>query len=161
MTEQQEAITVGEWEYKVHEAARLMPEMSKKDFTTLRDDIRANGPRRPTLGIKDSDEILDGRNRLRICAELNIEPVIEWKPLSKFGDPVARVMSRNLTGPTLTTSQRAMIANRLRKMFVALPGHGVGTTPQDRKSAARAAKALKVGTTLVKATVVQEQAPEP
>ena len=83
MTLQQETITVGEREYKVHAAASLMPEMSKKDFTTLRDDIRANGQQRPILGIKDSDEILDGRNRLRICTELNIEPVIEWKPLSE------------------------------------------------------------------------------
>ena len=71
------------------------------------------------------------------------------------------MISLNLTGRTLTTSQRAMIANRLRKMFGAAPVVGTEASPEDRKSATRAAKALKVGRTAVKlAEVVEKEAPD-
>ena len=146
----------------MHAVASLMPNMSKNDFTTLRDDMRANGQQRPILGINDNAEVLDGRNRLRICAELDIEPVIEWKLLSETGDPVARVISLNLTGRTLTTSQRVMIANRCGRCSRRCRSWGQKRPRRIGKSAVRAAQALKVGTTLVKeATFVQEQAPEP
>ncbi len=100
-----------------HPAAALFPMMKKEQFDALVTDIREQGQLEPVILYKGM--VLDGRNRLRACEELEIEPrIIEW---SEQGDPLDIVISLNLNRRHLTTSQRAMAAARLANMKVGRP----------------------------------------
>lgn len=97
-----------------HPAAALFPMMKREQFDVLVADIRRQGQLEPVILYKGM--VLDGRNRLRACEELDIEPrVVEW---SEQGDPLDIVISLNLSRRHLTTSQRAMAAARLANMKV-------------------------------------------
>ena len=95
--------------YEVHPAADLFPMMSEAEYAAMKEDIRLHGQNDDVL-IWDG-KLLDGRNRLRACTELGIEP--GWSELPKTLDPVAWVLSHNLHRRHLTTSQRAMVAAKL------------------------------------------------
>jgi hypothetical protein len=95
----------------IHPAADAFPMLSAAEYRQLRDDININGVRVPVLMTPDG-LVLDGRNRLRACDELGIDPPIE----TYHGDPVACVISLNLARRHLNESQRAMIAAKLATM---------------------------------------------
>lgn len=100
-------------EYVIHPAANLFPMMSETEYEGLMEDIRVNGQRDPvTLWC---DEVIDGRNRLRACEELGIDP--DFTVLSQDIDPVAWVLSHNLHRRHLTTAQRAMVAEKLATLL--------------------------------------------
>jgi N6-adenosine-specific RNA methylase IME4 len=109
---------------KFHEYADLFPWLEGPALDALREDIRANGIREPVVFLHDA--ILDGRNRYMCARDLGIE-----YPRREFGsdpldgtDPLAFVISLNLTRRHLSEGQRASVAAKLANL-----GHG-----GDRKS---------------------------
>jgi hypothetical protein len=94
---------------EVHPAADLFPMMSPEEYEGLRDDIHQHGQREKIVLWQGL--LIDGRNRLRACIELGIEP--EHIALPEDADPVAFVCSLNVHRRHLNTSQRASIAARL------------------------------------------------
>lgn len=91
--------------FPVHPAAELFPMMDGEQYARLRDDISRNGLREPIVLCEA--KVLDGRNRLKACDELSIEP----KFTSYDGDsPTAFVWSLNGARRQLTKSQLATIA---------------------------------------------------
>ena len=95
--------------YPIHPAAELFPMMSEEQYCQLKEDIRVNGQCEDIVVWKGL--LVDGRNRLRACDELGIEPHIA--ELMDETDPVTYVISHNLHRRHLTTAQRAMVADRL------------------------------------------------
>lgn len=83
--------------------------MTEEQYSQLRDDIKEHGQCEDVVVWKGL--LLDGRNRLRACEELGIEPQIA--ELMEETDPVAYVISHNLHRRHLTTAQRAMVATKL------------------------------------------------
>lgn len=95
-------------ELEFHPIANVFPLMEGEEFRELAQDIEKNGQQQPILTFED--KILDGRNRYRACLEAGEEPWVErWQ-----GDsPVEAVLSLNLHRRHLSSSQRAMIAERM------------------------------------------------
>ena len=61
-------------DYKIHELARKVPTMSATDYRLLKANIQEIGQTSPIITYKG--EIIDGRNRLKICLELGFVPWI-------------------------------------------------------------------------------------
>ncbi len=99
--------------YPIHPAAELFPMMSETEYEGLKEDIKRHGQRDFIMLWKR--RLVDGRNRLRACEELGIEPA--FTELSEEVDPVAWVLSHNLHRRHLTTSQRAMVATKLATLL--------------------------------------------
>jgi chemotaxis protein histidine kinase CheA len=97
----------------VHPAAELFPMMSETEFQAMKEDIRIHGQNDDVLIWNGT--LLDGRNRLRACVELEIEP--GWSELPSTIDPVSWVLSHNLHRRHLTTSQRGMVATKLATLL--------------------------------------------
>ena len=62
-------------DYTIHAWAQKVPEISAHDFVNLKANIEQNGQQVPI--IRHAGEIIDGRNRLKICLELGREPRFE------------------------------------------------------------------------------------
>ncbi len=95
--------------YKVHPAAEAFPMMDAEQYEGLKNDIAVNGQNDSIVFWNEF--LLDGRNRLKACEELGLEP--ETCELGADQDPVAYVMSANLHRRHLTTAQRSMAAAKL------------------------------------------------
>ncbi len=95
---------------KIHPAADLFPMMRDEEIESLSADIAENGLRDPIVLL--DGQVLDGRNRLRACAEAGVEPRFE----EYDGDaPFSYVVSTNLHRRHLTQSQMAAIAADARE----------------------------------------------
>ena len=91
-----------------HPLCLALPDMAEEAFRALVEDIRANGLRHEIVLLEGS--ILDGRHRYRACLECGIEP----RFMTFDGDdPLAFVISENVTRRHLSESQRGMVASRL------------------------------------------------
>lgn len=101
---------------KWHEYANVFPMLYGPALDALREDIRANGVREPIVFL--GDHVLDGRNRYQCARDLGIEyPRREFGSQESDGaDPLAFVISHNLTRRHLTESQRASAAARIANM---------------------------------------------
>jgi hypothetical protein len=163
---------------EAHPAAKLFPLMSDEEFAGLRLDIHAHGLREAIVVYKG--QVLDGRNRLRACQELKIEPEVrEWQNGKEGDSPTAFVLSANLHRRHLSASQKAIIAVEAKPMFDAEAkarqreagkqfGKGKKNSlaqkkakPSEGKSAAAAGNALNVSrSTVEKAQKVATAAPE-
>lgn len=98
---------------KFHEACDLFPDMTKKQFNKLANDIKKNGQLEPILTHKG--EIIDGRQRLRACEKIGIDPIIkEWEPRNSV---IAFVVSKNLRRRHLTKGQRSSLAIHLMPLL--------------------------------------------
>jgi phage N-6-adenine-methyltransferase len=106
-----------------HEYANLFPWLSGDALAGLREDIRANGVREPIVFLDGA--ILDGRNRYQCARDLGIEyPRREFGSAAGDGDdPLAFVISLNLTRRHLNDSQRASIAARVANMSAHRPSN--------------------------------------
>src|SRR5688572_9487566 len=91
-----------------HSLCLALPDMSAEAFQALVEDIRSNGLRHDV--VLHEGLILDGRHRYRACLECGIEPRFVTFDGS---DPLAFVISENVTRRHLNESQRAMVASRL------------------------------------------------
>ncbi len=126
--------------YPVHPAAELFPMMSETEFQAMKEDIKLHGQNDDVLIWNGT--LLDGRNRLRACTELGIEP--GWAELPKTIDPVSWVLSHNLHRRHLTTAQRAMVATNLATLLAGDNQHEKEVAGIQATSQAAAAEKLNV-----------------
>ncbi len=91
---------------ELHEVCALFPPMSDSEYQVLRVSIEKNGLLVPIETL--DGKIIDGKNRLRACAELGIAPqFVEWRGP---GSLTERVVSLNLERRHLTADQKAAVA---------------------------------------------------
>jgi ParB-like chromosome segregation protein Spo0J len=99
-------------DYEPHPAASIFPVIGEEDYNALKEDIRAHGQIEDIVLL--GGKVLDGRNRLRACRELGLEP--RWCELTECDDPIAYVLSKNLRRRHLMQSQRAACAAEVAKL---------------------------------------------
>ena len=58
--------------YEIHPAATIFPMMTEEEYQGLKNDIAENGQREPV--VVWNDLLIDGRNRMQACIELDREP---------------------------------------------------------------------------------------
>ncbi|HEY1942802.1 MAG TPA: MT-A70 family methyltransferase [Roseiarcus sp.] len=134
----------------VHPLAELFPMMEGDALEALADDIGKHGQREGIVLLDGA--ILDGRNRYRACAMAGVPP--RFRDFDG-DDPLAFVLSLNLTRRHLNESQRAMVAARLARLKDGQ--RQVGQLAQV-PTQAEAAQLLNVGERSVKrAAVVRDQ----
>ena len=96
---------------EAHPYADMFPKMEGDDFTQLVDSIQKDGLEE--LIITYDGKILDGRNRYAACIEAGVKPVtVNYRG----DDALGYVLRMNLHRRHLTTSQRAMVAEKLATM---------------------------------------------
>lgn len=91
--------------YQVHPVAALFPLLEGQEFEELCEDIEAFGQRLPIVVYEGT--LLDGRNRLRACLRLKIEPIVEEYTPRLNEDPGLWIISANITRRNLDADQRA------------------------------------------------------
>lgn len=97
---------------EIHEYAKIFPTMEAGAFQSLVVDICENGQKDPILLFEG--KVLDGRHRYQACMTNGIQPLIaEFE--GDQSEAVSLVMSRNMHRRHLSTSQRALIAARVRE----------------------------------------------
>ncbi len=112
-----------------HEIANLYPLMSEAELQTFAADIKVQGLLQ-AIELYEG-KILDGRNRYKACLLAGVEPtVIKVDPK----DPCAYVWSRNGARRHLTTSQKAMVAARMREYHEAEAKKRMSAGGGDKKS---------------------------
>lgn len=162
-------------QYKPHPAAELFPMMSVDELNDLADDIAQHGLREPVWLYPNGEEdlLLDGRNRMIACDIAGVECDYRYY---EGDDPVAFVMSLNMSRRHLTVGQKAMIALEVLPLYEAearlrqgtrsdLGGNFQADLPEsstwDRQSRERAAEAVGVsGRAVAQAKRIAEHAPE-
>lgn len=88
---------------KQHPLSAAFPSMSLADLAVLTDDIATHGLRQPVVVFEG--QVLDGWHRYSACKAAGVEPAtVEFDP---DDDPVAFVLSMNLSRRHLSASQRA------------------------------------------------------
>lgn len=98
---------------EVDPTCAIFPMMDDAEYAALRDDIAEHGLREPLWVYRG--KLIDGRNRLKACMELGIEPITrEW---DGEGSLVALVVGLNLHRRHLTASQRAMVGVHVERQF--------------------------------------------
>jgi N6-adenosine-specific RNA methylase IME4 len=96
---------------RLHPLCEMFPAMSDEDMSRLVADIKENGLREPIVIF--GDMILDGRNRFSACMQAGVEPDF----VMYAGDnPLAFVVSKNMSRRHLNESQRAMLGARISSM---------------------------------------------
>jgi protein gp37 len=100
--------------YRVHPAAAMFPLLEGQDYENLRSSIEANGQQRSIVVL--GDVLLDGRNRLRVCLELGVEP----RTMEYTGklDPVDFILVSNVDRRHLTEDQRVAIRTKIRMWVI-------------------------------------------
>ena len=128
-----------------HSIADLFPLMAAVELDELAADIREHGLREP-IWLHPDGSILDGRNRFRACEIAGV--AARFQTWDGEGAVAAFVVSLNLKRRHLTTSQRAMVAEKLATMT---QGTRTDLGQNCTMSAGQAADALNVGERSVKA----------
>ena len=127
-----------------HPIADLFPLMEAADLDDLAADIREHDLREP-IWLHPDGRIIDGRNRSLACEIAGVEP--RFQRWDGKGSLAAFVVSLNLKRRHLTTSQRAMVAEKLATMT---QGTRTDLGPIGTMSAAQAGNALSVSERAVK-----------
>jgi ParB-like chromosome segregation protein Spo0J len=109
-----DAFDRGEYnELPAHEAAKLFPSLSKKQFDALLADIKENGLKNPIVA-DESGFILDGVHRLKACLMIPIRPeFLVWR--GQPGEEIFFVFNQNFYRRHLTDRQRTRLAGKLAK----------------------------------------------
>jgi ParB-like chromosome segregation protein Spo0J len=100
---------------EIHAAANIVPLLDGADYEALKADIHQNGQQIPITIWKG--EVLDGRNRLRVCKELGIPPKVVELTSLPGNSPTMYVLSANLLRRHLKPTQLAMVGARAREHF--------------------------------------------
>ncbi len=108
-----DSITIGDKTYERHPYSAVFPLMAAEDYALLLSSMRQSGQH---VSVKLIGErlVFDGWNRLRACAELNIEPVFE--SVAEDQDLQALTIALNLAHRHLTAGQKGLIAGQLATM---------------------------------------------
>ncbi|MDA8092436.1 MAG: MT-A70 family methyltransferase [Betaproteobacteria bacterium] len=113
--------------YPIHAAAHLFPRMTTDEFEQLKADIAAHGQQAPIL--LHEGQVVDGRHRLRACAELGIAP--RFEEIEASNQPIEQVVvSINLHRRHLTDGQKAVIAARIANLKLGSNQHTAGAVSQ-------------------------------
>jgi len=97
---------------KQHKLASLIPEMSQKEYESLKADIAAHGLNEHIWTYQD--KILDGRHRHRACVELGVRPRFkEYRGTA----PASFVLGQNLNRRHLNASQLAAVGAELAPLI--------------------------------------------
>lgn len=107
-------------EEPVHPAADLFPMLDGEAFAALRADIERHGQRVPIAMYGGA--VLDGRNRLRACRELGVEPMTVDVPLDV--DPWVYVVSLNLRRRHLLPHQAGRVYAKILEQRGVKRGQG-------------------------------------
>lgn len=142
-------------QYEVHPAAAIFPMMTEEEYQGLKQDIAENG-QRDDIPMW-CGQIVDGRNRLRACEELGLEPRIA--DLDEDTEPWKYVISYNLHRRHLSSSQRAMVASAIATGKNGSNQHGVegGQNCPPSSTIDAAATSLNVSPMSVKLAKVVQQ----
>jgi hypothetical protein len=100
------------YDYHIHPLAALFPPLSDEKFEELAADIGKNGQLEPIV-INRQNQLIDGRNRLRVCESLDITPrTIFFDDVRNIGgmSEADYIWSKNVLRRQLTDDQRAAIA---------------------------------------------------
>ena len=125
-------------ERDTHPAADLLPLLEGPEFVAFVESIQTRGQIEPIV-LDTEGRILDGRNRARACLELGIEP----DSVTYNGDDfMGEVVALNLLRRHLSTSERAIFADRLAQLG---PGRPAETARNGAVSQGEAADLLRVG----------------
>jgi RNase H-fold protein (predicted Holliday junction resolvase) len=139
--ETRERVTVwdtGEMLY-VHPIASLFPMMSEEELDDLAEDIRQNGQADPIVRDQHG-QLIDGRNRLEACGRAKVSPDMIQVALD---DPVAYILSKNVTRRHLTQGQRAMAVAKARGVHLVNIRDGAASSRLSLGIVAEAAVVLK------------------
>ncbi len=99
---------------QIHPAAAEYPLIEGEEFEEFVENVRKHGQLIPI--VVHADVLLDGRNRLRACERLSLEPkTTPWD--GRGGSPVAFIASVNDRRRHMTPGQRAALAVRLEPHF--------------------------------------------
>lgn len=96
-------------EYAVHPVADYFPMMDGPDYEAFKRDINNRGLVKP-IEVDREGRLIDGRNRLRACRELGIEPDVA---VVDVADPTSYIISCNLHRRQLNDVQRARIGEKI------------------------------------------------
>ena len=103
---------------KFHPYATMFPALSDDEIDELADDIEQNGQQNP-IWVDEDGLVLDGRNRSIACRLKGITPKTQvFRGTDE--DKLHFVCSQNVKRRHLDSSQRSMIAAKLRDSFDAL-----------------------------------------
>lgn len=93
-----------------HAVAEIFPPMDDEAFHAMKEDFKKHGQLDP-IWLHDG-QIVDGRNRYRVCRELDLKPKVRnWDGI---GSLVEFVVAKNLYRRHLTAGQRAAIAAQIQ-----------------------------------------------
>lgn len=112
----------------IEKACEIFPLIDGDEFQALKRDIAEHGQREPIIYV--DGEIIDGRNRLRACEELGIEPKIRNLTADEAGDVFSLVMSLNFHRRHLKPHEKGAAL----KAFMAHVGARAGKTGRTKKS---------------------------
>lgn len=145
--------------YEPHPLCTVFPLPTSEEYAGIKESIRVN--RQTHAVLLYEGKILDGRTRDRICRELGIACRYETFT-GTFEEAKSRVIIENVDHRHLTVGQRALIATELATMTVGKPRSSNRVNlPDKKKSAAEAAKLLKVSEKTVKdAKALKRVSPE-
>jgi ParB-like chromosome segregation protein Spo0J len=102
-------------EVTIHPAADLFPKMGRAEYETLKADIQANGLRSAIVFWRG--QLIDGRHRIQACDELGINWENFAEETGADKDPVTEALSLNLHRRHLSSSQLAMVADKVRGIY--------------------------------------------
>jgi len=125
-------------QFNIHPIACVFPMMSSDEFEHLKQDIKDNGQHESIVFWNEL--LIDGRNRLKACEELGVEPETCELPIEE--DPITYVLGANLHRRQLHPSQRAMIAAKMATMKRGDVGNGRKVGPPNGGSTVDDAAAL-------------------
>jgi hypothetical protein len=106
-------IKLGNVTYERHPYAAIFPLMAAEDYAVLLTSMRTSG-QRVSIKLIGENLVFDGWNRLRACAELNLDPVFEAIPEDQ--NFKALTIALNLAHSHLTAGQKGLIAGQLATM---------------------------------------------
>jgi hypothetical protein len=148
--------------FTIHPVALKFPSLPEEERAELKESIRKFGQFDPIIVDPDTNQILDGRNRLEICQELGVKPKIaRFDHLKDRVSPEEYIFDVNMKRRHLTTSQRAAIAAEFANMR---QGTRTDLEPSDNcpeVSLEKASELLKVSRKSVsRAKKVKEEDPD-
>jgi phage N-6-adenine-methyltransferase len=100
--------------HKYHKYANLFPLLEGEDYNNLKEDIKKNG-QLEAIYLFDN-QIIDGRNRYRVCLDLGIKPKIKEYG-GKKEDLLSFILSLNLHRRHMSTNEKALLGVELIELF--------------------------------------------